>query len=202
MVLLNERCGEWRALAGSTVPCDAASYAEFAAKRNPNINVICVPSAQIEEKSFEKMTIWNSVIPLANTQKLHCVREHNSRQLHVSSVSGDNNVSLVGIFKDVVCDEEESVQEPVQDGPVLTRNLNINLGDWVLVCYDRQKFPGEVTNITGLDFEDNVMYKSCGAFWKWPPKEDKIFYQKENVIQKLDSPEVAGSRGQFKFKNL
>ena len=118
------------------VPCDAASYAEFATKRNPNINVIYVPSAQIEEKSFEKMTIWKSVIPVANTQKLHCVRAHNSKQLHVSSVSGDD-VSLVGIFKDFVCDEEESVQDPVEYGPVFTRNLNINLGDWVLVCYDR-----------------------------------------------------------------
>ena len=128
------------------------------------------------EKSFEQMTIWKSVIPVANTQKLHCVRAHNSKQLHVSPVSGDNNVSLVGIFKDVVCDEEESVQEPVQDGPVLTRNLHINLGDWVLVCY--------------------------GAFWKWLPQEDKIFYQKENVIQKLDPPELVESCGQFKFKNL
>ena len=94
------------------------------------------------------------------------MRAHNSKPLHVSSVSADNDVSLAGIFKDVVRDEEESVQEPVQDGPVLTRNFNINLGDWVLVSYDRQKFPGEVTNITGLDFEANVMQKSCGAFWK------------------------------------
>ena len=46
------------------------------------------------------------------------------------------------------------------------------------------------------------MHKSLGAFWKWPPKEDKIFHQKENIIQKLDPPEVAGSQGQFKSKNL
>ena len=97
----------WRAThAGSTVPCDAASYVEFAAKRNPNINAIYMPSAQIEEKSFEKMTVWKSAIPVANTQKLHCMRAHNSKQLHVSSVSGDNDVSLVGIVKDVVCNKE------------------------------------------------------------------------------------------------
>ena len=71
-----------------------------------------------------------------------------------------------------------------------------------MVNYDGQKFPGEVTNIIGPDFDINVMHKSLGTFWKWPPKEDKIFYQKENIIQKLDPPEVAGSQGQFKFKNL
>ena len=37
------------------------------------------------------------------------------------------------------------------------------------------------------------MHKSLGAFWKWLQKEDKIFYQKENIIQKLDPPEVAES---------
>ena len=46
------------------------------------------------------------------------------------------------------------------------------------------------------------MHKNLGDFWKEPQKEDKIFYQKENIIQKLDPPEVAGSRGQFQFKNL
>ena len=51
----------WRATnAGSTVTCDATSYAEFAAKRNPNINVIYVPSAEIEEKSKEIVTVWKS----------------------------------------------------------------------------------------------------------------------------------------------
>ena len=65
-----------------------------------------------------------------------------------------------------------------------------------------KKFPGEVTHITGLDFEVNVMHKSLGAFWNWLQKEDKMFYQKDNMIQKLDPPDVAGSCRQFQFKNL
>ena len=114
----------WRAThAGSTVPYDAA-YAEFAAKRNPNINVIYVPSAEIEENSAEIVTIWKSAIAVPNTQKLHCMRAHNSKQLHVSSVSGDD-ILLIGIFKGVVSNEEE--EDSVQDSPILTRN--VNLGD-------------------------------------------------------------------------
>ena len=64
--------------AGSTVPCDAASYAEFAAKRNLNINVIYIPPAEIEKKSAEMAIIWKSAIAVPNTQKLHCVRVQNS----------------------------------------------------------------------------------------------------------------------------
>ena len=72
-----------------------------------------------------------------------------------------------------------------------TKNLNVNLGDWIQVNYVGQKFPGEVPNIIGLDFEVNVMHTAIGAFWKWPQKEDKIFYQKENIIKKLDPSEIA-----------
>ena len=141
-----------------------------------------------------------SAIAVSNTQKLHYVRVHNSKQLYVSSVSSDNDFLLVGIFKGVFSDEGK--EESVQDAPIATRNLNVNLGDWIVVNYDGQKFPGEVTNITGLCFEVNTMHKSLGAFWKWLQKKHRIFYQKENIIQKLDPPEVAGSHGEFQFKNL
>ena len=110
----------------------------------------------------------------------HSVRAHNSKQLYVSSVSSNNDFLLVGIFKGVVSDKEE--EDSIQDSPIHTWNLNVNLGDWILVNYDRQKFPGEVTHITGLDFEVNVMHKSLGAFWNWLQKEDKMFYQKDNMI--------------------
>ena len=59
----------WRAtLAGSTVPCDGPSYAELATKRNSNIYVIYVSSAEIEEKSTDIGTIWKSAIAVSITQ--------------------------------------------------------------------------------------------------------------------------------------
>ena len=84
-----------------------------------------------------------SAIAVSNTQKLHYVRVHNSKQLYVSSVSSDNNFLLIGIFKGVFSNEGK--EESVQDSPTATRNLNVNLGDWIVVNYDGQKFPGEVT---------------------------------------------------------
>ena len=123
-----------------------------------------------------------------------------AKQLHVSSVSVYNDFLLVGIIKGVVSDKGE--EDSVQDSPNPTRNLNVNFEDWILVNYDGRKFPGKVTNIIGLDFEVNVMHKSLGAFGKWPQKEDKIIYQKESIVQKFDPPEVAGSRGQFHFRNF
>ena len=64
----------WRpTFTGCTAPCDAASYAEFTTKRNLNINVIYVPSAEIEEKSAEMVTTWKYDTAVPNTQMLQCI---------------------------------------------------------------------------------------------------------------------------------
>lgn len=72
----------------------------------------------------------------------------------------------------------------------------------VFVQYDGQEFPGEVTTTVRLDFQVIVMHKSGNAFLGWPSREDKIFYQRENIIKKLEPPEVAGTGGQFQFGPL
>ena len=64
-------------------------------------------------------------------------------------------------------------------------SLSIGIGDCVLVCYDGDNFPGEITQVIGeLDFEVNAMHRSGGIYWKWPLKEDKIFYRKGNIVKK------------------
>ena len=40
------------------------------------------------------------------------------------------------------------------------------------------------------------------SFWKWAVQEDNIFYTIKNIVKTLDQPEVAGTRGQFSFKNF
>ena len=52
-------------------------------------------------------------------------------------------------------------------------SLVLQMGNWVLVAYDAERFPGEVTNISNseTDIEVNVMHR-CGSgnVWKWPKK--------------------------------
>ena len=47
----------------------------------------------------------------------------------------------------------------------------------------------------------NVMNKS-GKFWRWPQKEDKIFYTSNNIVKGIEPTQVAGSRGQFEFHQI
>jgi len=43
------------------------------------------------------------------------------------------------------------------------------------------------------------MAGSKGKLWKWPVKEDKIFYTTDNVLCHIEPPDVVGSRGQYCF---
>ena len=64
----------WRVVrAGTTAPLDAASYAEIASNRNPNINVEYVSSAEIENDSVEKAPSWSAAVGVPNTLQVHCV---------------------------------------------------------------------------------------------------------------------------------
>jgi len=81
------------------------------------------------------------------------------------------------------------------------KKIELSVGKWVLVKYDNKKFPGEIVKVMGEECEVTVMHAS-GKFWKWPQKEDKIFYDQKNIVKMLRPPEVAGSRGQFVFEDL
>lgn len=75
----------------------------------------------------------------------------------------------------------------------------ITPGQWVVVDYDKAKYPGEVVSVDkDLQYEVNVMHPS-GNYWKWPKTEDKIYYSCENIVKLINPPKAAGHRGQFIF---
>ena len=72
-----------------------------------------------------------------------------------------------------------------------------------MVRYDQNLFPGEVLRVVGNETEVKVMHK-FGNFWRWPPSEepDILFYTQDQGVRKISVPQVAGSRGQFKFDEI
>ena len=163
-----------------------------------DINLVYISSEEIKLPSDKKSALWDTALAIPNTQKLHCIRANNVEQLEVSIVSSDESFSLVNIFK--VPEDTESESWESQLNPIFKSDIQIDIGDWVLVHYQGSNFPGEVTGIYGLDFQVNVVHKSGNVFWKWPLKEDKILYEMQSVLAKLGPPEMAGTRGQFTFR--
>ena len=55
----------------------------------------------------------------------------------------------------------------------------------MVVNYDGEDFPGEITYCDGNDqFEVSVMHKS-GNHWKGPKTIDKILYARDDIVQTL-----------------
>ena len=71
----------------------------------------------------------------------------------------------------------------------------IIFGDWVLVQYNTF-YPGEVKNKSGDNIQVNVMIPPGKTRWKWPKKEDSIYYERSNIIKKINPPEAtSGTTG-------
>ena len=69
-----------------------------------------------------------------------------------------------------------------KESPVLVNDnvIDIRVSSWCVVEYDKMLFPGEVQGVDGDNYKVSVMVK-VGKYWKWPSREDKIFYHKDQI---------------------
>ena len=89
-----------------------------------------------------------------------------------------------------------------QSNNSVNNDIEIKVGNWFLVDYDGEYFPGEVLEEGEEDdFLISVMH-SAGKYWKWPSPKDTTFYLKEKIIRKLGEPVVVNHREHYKFHDL
>ena len=74
--------------------------------------------------------------------------------------------------------EDEDQAKSQDDVAVEVPVTDLSVGKWVVVNYDGEKYPGEVTSCSE-EIEVSVMHKSGRKFWKWPGSIDKLFYEKK-----------------------
>ena len=60
-------------------------------------------------------------------------------------------------------------------------------------------YPGCITQVIENDIEVSVMHKSEGNF-KWPEKEDKIFYNLDDVLKIIDLEDSLSLMKTLNFK--
>lgn len=80
-------------------------------------------------------------------------------------------------------------------------NDEIKPGDWVLVMYEGNLYPGQVLSIVDHEYKISAMEK-CGQFWRWPERPDEIFYCKEKISKKIQPPEVVNYKGHCQFQDM
>lgn len=65
--------------------------------------------------------------------------------------------------------------------------------DYVVVEYEGEMWPGQIASV-----EEDGAYVKCmarsGLCWKWPEKEDKIFYPLSDIKFKINEPQKKSTK--------
>lgn len=85
-------------------------------------------------------------------------------------------------------------------------NLLLVKGDWVLVNYDGNLYPGEVTKTTVTTVTVSAMEKLQTSveknLWRWPTRPDVHDYPHSDINRKIHPPIPTGNRAsQFLFSD-
>ena len=104
---------------------------------------------------------------------------------------------------DLLVEENEELEkeEELDSLPADELESEISVGDFVIVEYEEELFPGRVDASFNGEAEVSVMVKS-GNFWRWPRVKDQIHYRWPSVQQKIMPPEPVNNRGCFRVPEL
>lgn len=95
-------------------------------------------------------------------------------------------------------------QPPPSTPPLQSSSFlqNLMAGNYVLVRYDGELYPGQIIEVKNDDEVLVSAMKKSPRNWKWPAKPDKIFYSKDEIVQKINQPTQIGRREIFKVLEL
>lgn len=95
--------------------------------------------------------------------------------------------------------QKASVPEERQRGEIKPEDFSVD--NFVIVVYNRQKYPGKMLNISENGPTVECMEKKL-KFWRWPEKQDCLTYDWEDVWMKIAPPKIASKRNQFHVPEL
>ena len=173
-------------------------YSALAKQLCSNVQVEFIAKSVIDQQSAFLDAIWEGVMAVPKTHRVHCIQASGADEVKVADTSNEiekrfracriRNTNVTTPQTNSTTEQDSPLEDNVQ--PQLPP-LNLTTGLWVIVKYEDEEFPGEVTCIEDTDVEVNVMHRSANV-WKWPRPEDKIFYSKTQVVRVINPPSVAG----------
>ena len=176
----------------SPVVQNSADFVKVASGLLDKTTVIHVPQSEIDLRLAEMNVDWNDAPVVPGIQKIHII----------SVEQQDNEIKC---WPNALAKRTGQLVEPIPDDSEqitseMSQELDIVMGDWCLVQYEGEEFPGEVRDVLeGSEYKVSVMHPAGGCF-KWPNEVDCIVYPKTSILRKVAPPIPVGTRGQFTFK--
>ena len=171
--------------ANDVIVQSAEDFANVCGKMMKETKVVFL-SAESIKNMVDLIQPWGSVERVPGISKMHIV---------------ECSDGIVSMWKNVQYKETGIAESEEYDGRSQAVSATFEVGDWVIVTYEDEEYPGEVTATIDGEVEVSVMHP-YGGYYKWPDAKDQIYYPVSNVLRKIDAPIVAGSRGQFSFNDI
>lgn len=96
---------------------------------------------------------------------------------------------------------DESEEEDLQ---VQNNNLPVErkVGEYVVFSYEKELFPGVIIAVSEATATISAMAK-CGRLWKWPERMDKLDYEWEAVLFRINEPiKMSRTRNMYSVTEL
>jgi hypothetical protein len=164
----------------------AHDFVQIARDKMEKTTVLLLEEERIKDIS---QTLWEDVQEIPGIRKAHVILlESGVIQVMKNHLERDPIRSITYENEEVCMKGEETNQA----------SSLYKKDDWVAVIYDGKEYYGFVTNVeTGeetTEIEVNVMQEVRKGCFKWPEKEDKVFYPIDNVLRKVAPPVPTCSR--------
>ena len=170
-----------------TVVQSSEDFSNVASRLMRKTTVIHIPQEEID--CSIKVVSWADAVAVPGIQKMHVAS---------CSLGGIRvNIYEHALSSHVIRTVQNHDADPVcmlEGSTTTTSSVDLSVGDWCVVVYDNEQFPGEVTNITCGEYEVSVMHRS-GKYFKWPTSVDKIHYPLSSIVKKISGPVMVTKMG-------
>lgn len=124
------------------------------------------------------------------------------RKRDLSSSSSESSLNEIDLESDNLSESFSDMLEVIQN-PEIERpgHANLNIGDFVLVTFNANQYPGKIIKISEEGPTVDCMEKGI-KFWRWPEKNDTFLYSWEDVIMKINEPKMVSKRNQYKVPEI
>lgn len=163
-------------------------FAEVATEKCKLVNIIFISSEELRGQAEFLQMRWEDALPITSLQKKHTFQPESARELIVGRYAKDNLKIKVRVSRKELVSPESDAETEIDDSH-RSVVVQYHVGEWVLVKYDQQVFPGEIMVIEEEEVKVSVMVRS-GSGFQWPTPSDCLFYSLTNVIKKLEPPNL------------
>lgn len=79
---------------------------------------------------------------------------------------------------------------------------SLEVGSYVIVKYEGEYFPWKIKNVDIYNAEVSTMVLSSANTFKWPEKEDTLWYDHDSIVEVIKVPISINNRGSYKVEEM